>query len=273
VTLFSQLLLGAAILLYLAGWVDSLRRKDVPEAAGPLDWLVQNRALLGALVCHTLFLFVHAAAVHRCPTTTSYEAVIFLCWCLALVYFFVNFSFSVPWLSKFVVPAILLLFIAALASMLSIDPAPALAEGGKGWRMKFHVVSLLGAYAFFLVSFIAGAGYLVKEKALKERRPEHRLPPLEKLDKINLRSLIIGFPLMTFGMFIGVLLAQANPKLGSWMLEKKVLFTYVSWLLYALVLHLRLVSSYRGRRVMVLTVTSFGFIVLGLLGTQWHYFK
>ncbi|MFH2201578.1 MAG: cytochrome c biogenesis protein CcsA [Elusimicrobiota bacterium] len=268
--IYAGLILCGAAALYLASWLQSMLRKPEDRSGVWGVELTPDRIMGAALALHTLFLFVHAATQHRCPTTYSYEAIIFLCWCIALVYYFVSFSFTVPWLAKYVTPIIVALFVVAFVGMLSV---PAAHDVEKGWRIKLHVVSLLLAYSFFLVSFISGVLYLFKEKAMKLQRPSHRLPPLELLDKVNLWTLVIGFPIMTFGLFVGLLLAQANPKLGSWMLEKKVIFVTVSWAMYGIVLHLRLMSHYRGRRVIILTVVSFCFLLLSLIGTQWHYFK
>lgn len=267
--IMSKALLAAAALLYLASWIRSSFQWAAGERRVLGVEITPDRLMWAALAFHTAFLFVHAAIEQRCPTSQSYEAVVFLGWCVALVYFSVDFSFSVPWLSRYVTPVIVLLFGVAFGGMLWLDPA---AAGKSGWATKLHVVSLLLAYALFLMSFISGALYLMKEKALKAKRPEHRLPPLELLDQVNLWTLTFGFPLMTFGMFVGLMLARSNPEIGNWVADKKVIFVSVSWLLYAAVLHMRLAGSYRGRRVIILAVISFVFLLLALVGTQWHYF-
>ncbi|MFC1587917.1 inner membrane protein YpjD [Planctomycetota bacterium] len=218
-----------------------------------------------ALVLHTAFMFYYGVEHERAPIAHIFEALIFLGWCLAVVFFFFNFSYSTPTLSKYITPVIVVLFLVALVGMSFSTGGIAKVEG---WLIT-HIVAFLFAYVLFSINFLCGTLYLVKEKRLKEGSDAaflKSLPPLEVLDKLNLRALLLGFPVMTFGVFLGLLAVQSKSDLQHWIMDKYVCLPLLSWLCYGVILHMRINSQYRGRRVFVVTVASFIFLVVTFIG-------
>ena len=66
-------------------------------------------------------------------------------------------------------------------------------------------------YAGLFLSFGASLLYLVQERTLKSKQPStllSRLPALQTIDEIGYRSLLLGFPFMTFGLVAGSVLAE-----------------------------------------------------------------
>src|SRR6185369_3476538 len=71
----------------------------------------------------------------------------------------------------------------------------------------------------FILTFVAATGQkpflvnspgLVQERSLKSKHPNRtrlRLPPLETIDEIGFRSLLLGFPSMTLGLIAGIVVA------------------------------------------------------------------
>lgn len=118
-----------------------------------------------------------------------------------------------------------------------------------GWIIV-HVCALLAAYAALIFSLLASLLYLIQEKRLKDRnRPSFLtwLPPLETINQIGQRALVIGFHCMTVGLLIGSLLAQESVG-PAYFRDPKVLLSFGMWILYIGMLLVRRSTGLRGRR-------------------------
>ncbi|NQU07933.1 MAG: cytochrome c biogenesis protein CcsA, partial [Candidatus Abyssubacteria bacterium] len=97
----------------------------------------------------------------------------------------------------------------------------------------------------------------------------NKLPSLEVLDELSQKLINMGFPLFTIAIGVGVYWAHESEILGpDWPNDPKVVFTGITWLLYAALFHIRLLSVARGKRVAQLTIVAFVFTVVTFLGTR-----
>ena len=104
-----------------------------------------------------------------------------------------------------------------------------------------HVALLLAAYLALLISLLASVLYFVQERRLKSKRSAHGrswLPPLEVIDQIALKSLLLGLPCMTAGLLIGcvVALETSGP---SFFADPKVLLSLAMWVAYCAMIFIR----------------------------------
>jgi ABC-type uncharacterized transport system permease subunit len=157
----------------------------------------------------------------------------------------------------FVFPLVFVLtFAAAIA-----QEAPQFASPGlrTGWIL-LHIALVFAGIAALFFSVAASVLYLVQERALKSKQPGGglvaRLPALEVMDQIGYRSLLFGFPFMTFGLITGSVLAQAEfgfIPLG----DAKILLSLVMWGVYMVLIYTRWTAGWRGRRAAVLSTFAF----------------
>jgi ABC-type uncharacterized transport system permease subunit len=157
------------------------------------------------------------------------------------------------------------LFALPLTFLLVIFPAVGLEKYNfaspivrNGWIIV-HVCALLAAYAALIFSLLASSLYLIQEKRLKDRRNPSFLawlPPLETMNQIGNRALVIGFHCMTIGLIIGSLIAQSSFGAGYFR-DPKVLLSFAMWLLYVAILLLRHSTGLRGRRAVYLSSLVF----------------
>jgi ABC-type uncharacterized transport system permease subunit len=142
-----------------------------------------------------------------------------------------------------------------------------------------HGIFLLGGAVFACVAFFAGLMYLVQMRRLKAKRPSRfglALPSLEQSERINRGAITVAFPLLTFGLLIGMILslvvrAEGNAPATAHMLrwtDPKVLSALSMWLVFAVLLHARFRPAMRGKSVMVLTIVAFGFLVFTWVGVE-----
>jgi ABC-type transport system involved in cytochrome c biogenesis permease subunit len=142
-----------------------------------------------------------------------------------------------------------------------------------GW-FYLHVGFAFIGYATFAVAFATSVMYLLQRRQLKAKKSFdslfNRLPSLEVLDDLNQKLINLGFPFFTIAIGAGIYWAHESKILGpNWPNDPKVVFTVITWLLYAALFHIRLLSVARGKRVAHLTIIAFVFIVLTFLGTSY----
>lgn len=127
-----------------------------------------------------------------------------------------------------------------------------------GW-LFLHITALLMAYAALIFSLIASFLYLLQERRLKSRRSPgfmNWLPPLDTMDQIAQKTLILGFIGMTIGLFAGSLIAQESVG-AAYFADPKVLLSFVMWGLYIVMLFVRRSRGLRGRRAVYLSSVVF----------------
>ena len=118
-------------------------------------------------------------------------------------------------------------------------------------------------YAAFAVAFGAALLYLVKDK-----RPQARLPAPPLLDRLMYRAIMLGFLLLTFGILTGAVWAEtAWGKYWSW--DPKETWSLITWLIYASMLHARLLKGWQGRRIAWLALLGFLAVIFTYLGVNY----
>jgi len=132
----------------------------------------------------------------------------------------------------------------------------------KGWLFA-HILLIFVGYASLLISFSASVLYLVQERSLKSKNPGmlSRLPALEVMDNIGYRSLLLGFPCMTVGLILGIILAQATYHKIDF-LDPIFFLSILMWFVYLLLVYTRWNAGWRGRRVAYLAAGAFVVAVL-----------
>ncbi|HMD53427.1 MAG TPA: NAD(P)-dependent oxidoreductase [Phycisphaerae bacterium] len=135
-----------------------------------------------------------------------------------------------------------------------------------------HVSTVLLGTACFAMGCIGGVIYLAATRRLKTpgraARRIYILPPLERIEKINHYAIILGFLLLTASAIVGVF--QAPSVMGAgWWHSSKVLLTLVIWLVYALLLNVRLAPVLRGARAAWLSILGFVLVLIVYAVMNW----
>ena len=131
-----------------------------------------------------------------------------------------------------------------------------------GWLFA-HIALIFTGYAALFLSFGASLLYLLQANTLKAKLKSKsqggfasRLPALETIDDIGYKSLLLGFPFMTFGLVAGAVIAQA--KFGpAYFLDPKIMLSLLMWVVYVLLLYMRWNNGWRGRRAAYLAAFTF----------------
>jgi cytochrome c-type biogenesis protein CcsB len=235
------------------------------------------RILAAGFVWLTLEIGYRYYAMGVAPVLTLKSALVFFAWAILGAYLVFHLKFRLMVLGSFIAPLVAcLLIISSAIPAASVTVRPIFRSI---WLTAHVIISFVGD-GMFAVTFVAGIMYLIQERQIKKKRLGSfftRLPSLATLDSINHYSLIWGFLFLTVGMITGSIYAQQA--LGSyWRWDPKEVWSLITWLFYAALLHERLAVGWRGRRAAILAIVgfmvlSFTFVGASLWLTGYHTFK
>src|SRR5437867_11778637 len=227
-----------------------------------------------ALVCvsvgfllHILSIIYRAMEVHYLPLTQQYEAFSFFGALAALGVLIAYAKYRIASLSVFAFP---LIFIMTFIANLFYDPSASIPPLLRSNWIYIHTPLVFLGYAALFIAFAAAIMYLIQERELKSKHPtrfHNRLPSLEVCDDLAYRSLAIGFPLITLGIVSGALWAQSV--WGIWASDAKVLLSFLTWFVYLVLIHYRLIAGWRGKRAAYLSIVGFIGVIITFVGANY----
>ena len=225
-----------------------------------LMWIV----LYATLGIHTAGLILrwvesYGLGIGHAPLSNFYESLIFFSWCIGFMLIIMKKRLSFP-------PITMLASLIALAFIGYASISPSVEKGIKplmpalqsNW-LHIHVITCFIAYASFAMSFISGLLYFLNWKAL--------VPPKETLEEINYRSVIVGFLMLSAGILTGAV--WAHYAWGSyWSWDPKETWSLITWIVYALFLHARLMKGWKGKKIAFLSIIGFLSVIFTYFGVN-----
>ncbi len=221
----SLIVYAAAVLLQFSG--TAFKKEGLLKSA----WYV----FLAAFAVHTVFLIARGVVAKRIPLSNQFEFANAFAWGVSLMLIFVKKRMRADWITVAAMPAALLVMTyAALQPMEIHDLMPALRSAWFG----VHIGSAVLSYAAFVIAGVSGLRYLIAVK--KADADTHAL---EQMDYLSYRMVAFGFLFLTIVILSGAIWAeQAWSSFWSW--DPKEVWALITWIIYAVYLHLRL----RGKR-------------------------
>ena len=255
-TLF-YLVLGCYFMAMAIHFVFLAIRK---EKLSKLALLVQ----LVGLILHTAAIVCRGIAAGRLPLTNQYEFATSFAWGLCLVSLVFVRRFRFPVLGAFVAPLICLIIgYAAFQNREVRDLMPSLRSSWLG----FHVSTAIIAYGGFGVSFVLGIIFLMRERMKDQGFLDRHVPSKEKLDLIGYRSVAPGLLFLTLCILTGAIWAERA--WGSyWSWDPKETWSLITWLIYAVYLHLRIRRGWNGRAAAIFAVIGFIAVLFTYIGVN-----
>jgi len=140
----------------------------------------------------------------------------------------------------------------------------------KNFWLITHVSIIFIGEASFALACGAGILYLAQEHAIKTKTHGYfykRLPSLDLIDSTGYACIVVGFALLTIGLIIGSIYAKSVwGRFWSW--DPKEVWSIISWLLYAALLHQRLTMGWRGRRAAIMSIVGFAALMFTFFGVN-----
>ena len=228
--------------------------------------------LIVAWILHTVF-FVQRAHFYYLqhqgfvlPATNMFEAVSFFCWMIVLGYLILE-----PLLLKtrlFGVFALLLPVagMAYTAKEMSPDPRQ-LMPSLKSYWLAFHVTAMFISYALLALAFTFSVMYIMRAYGM---RSMERIDPkfnLKFLDELSYKLVLVAFPVLTLGIFLGAVWAdQAWGRYWGW--DPKETWALITWLIYLAYLHLRMQWNWTGFRSALFNCIGFVAVLITFQGVN-----
>ncbi|MGO8985171.1 MAG: cytochrome c biogenesis protein CcsA [Terriglobales bacterium] len=128
----------------------------------------------------------------------------------------------------------------------------------------------LAASPFILSGLVGGVFMSLLYLLLLWRRPDlsRLLPSSDNLDRITYKTICLAFPLLTLMIASGAY--WANQTWGSyWSWDPKETWAAITWLVYALYLHMRITRGWRGRRAAYFAIGGFAVVMFTFFGVTY----
>ncbi len=235
--------------------------------AGNLRAAGLRRALLSSTVAtHLVYVTVRTILLEHFPITSFFEILSLISLTVSLVYLYIEFRTDNRETGYFIL--MLPLFFQIISSVFIRDYIQVPPEL-RGSLLGFHVSSALLGYAAITISAAYGLLYLMLYHDIKSNQfgvVYKRLPDLETLERMSFTATFVGTILLTVAITLGVVwlplaiesFSYADPKLFS---------TIAVWVVYVFGLIAKQAAGWKGRRMMVVTVTGFVLAVLSIAVT------
>ncbi len=195
---------------------------------------------------HTAALVFRTAASGHAPFTNMYESLSFLAWAVVAALIVFGRKPGAPRLPPYLM-LIVVAFVALASSPLMPKDATPLIPALQSYWLWLHVsVTLLGE-AFFAVAFVASLLFLAADT--EEKR--------ERLDALAYRAVAVGFPLFTLGGLVFGMVWAYRAWGRYWAWDPKEVWSLITWFVFALYLHTRIVMGWKGKRSAIVAIVGF----------------
>jgi cytochrome c-type biogenesis protein CcsB len=205
------------------------------------------------------------------PLSNFYESLIFFAWTIVFLYLLMEWRLKNRSIGAFVLPiAFLIMAYASIAPGISNRIEPLIPALQSNW-LTSHVLTCFLGYAAFTVAFALGIMFLIKSAASADSSNMGafiRLLPSEyQMDDLIYSSTTLGFIFLTLGIVTGSV--WAHYAWGSyWSWDPKETWSLITWLVYAVMLHTRLVRGWRGKRMAIMAIVGFACVLFTYLGVN-----
>ncbi|GGZ90974.1 cytochrome c biogenesis protein CcsA [Algibacter mikhailovii] len=223
--------------------------------------------VLGLFLLHTAGLIVRWYISGHAPWSDAYESMIYVAW--ATMFFGLAFG------RKSDLTIASTAFVTAMILMIAhwnwMDPAIAnLQPVLNSYWLMIHVAVIVASYGPFTLGMILGVvSLLLMTFTTKANKVKMDLN-IKELTIINEMSLTVGLVMLTIGNFLGGM--WANESWGRyWGWDPKETWALISIMIYAFVIHMRLVPGLRGRWFFnLMTIVAFSSILMTYFGVNFY---
>jgi cytochrome c-type biogenesis protein CcsB len=256
------LLAGFLMFVFLITQILSSKRKSIDVAVKISKWLI-----ITLFIIHTVGLIVRWYISGHAPWSDTYETMLYVAWSAMLFGLFFGRKSDLTIASTAFVASIILFF----AHQNWLDPAIAnLQPVLNSYWLMIHVSIIVASYGPFVLGMILGIVSLILMIATTDKNKEKMLVNIKELTIINEMALTVGLVMLTIGNFLGGM--WANESWGRyWGWDPKETWALISIMVYAFVLHMRLVPGLRGRfGFNLMSIIAFASIMMTYFGVNFY---
>lgn len=268
--MINSVILSYTTFVYFASFILYLLMMVMgKEAVGRLASILT----VGALIAHTFAIILRWVESYRfdighAPLSNFYESLIFFAWAIVLLYVLIEWRTKNRSIGTFA--SLLAVLIMAYASFSGVDSRiqPLVPVLKSNWLIT-HVITCFIGYAAFGIAFCLSLMYLLKTLDSSKMKSIFlkAIPDSDILEELNYQMIIIGFILLTLGIITGAVWAHsAWGRYWGW--DPKETWSLITWLVYAAVLHSRMMRGWRGKKMAILSIIGFSCVIFTYLGVN-----
>jgi len=263
--------LWTAAILYLAGFLlgtlTLVRRRRYSNS---LTFFI----MAAGFALQTLGLYLRGHAHGGCPISNPFEILQFTTWSAAALYFIIGATFRLSLLGYFTAALATITSLASLAAPAWDTARRDNIFGGNPW-IEFHAALALFSYGVLALLALTSLMWLLQLFSLKRRQMDGLfsfLPPMNALDKINLRLHATGVILLAASLAVACAhWLRDTPAAGNATgVNAPMLILAALWLLYALALALRLAGALAARRLAWTSIALFLLAIFSIGAVSKH---
>lgn len=234
-----------------------------------ISWLVKGFKilLLFLFILHTGGLAARWFISGHAPWSDAYESMIYVAW--ATQFFGLVFG------RKSALTMASTAFVAGMILMIAhwnwMDPAIAnLQPVLDSYWLMIHVAVIVGSYGPFALGMIIGVVALILMVIASPQNKQKIKLQIKELTIINELALTVGLIMLTIGNFLGGM--WANESWGRyWGWDPKETWALISIMVYAFVIHMRLIPGLRGPWIFnLMSVVAFASILMTFFGVNFY---
>ena len=201
------------------------------------------------------------------PWSDAYESMIYVAWSVVIFGIIFGRKSNFTLASATFVSSIIL----SIAHMNWLDPSIAnLQPVLDSYWLMIHVSIIVGSYGPFTIGMILGIVALFLTILSNKKNRKKMSIKLEELTIVNELSITIGLTMLTIGNFLGGM--WANESWGRyWGWDPKETWALISIMIYAAVLHLRIVPKLEGKWLFnLMSILAFSSIIMTYFGVNFY---
>ena len=267
----SSLLLSLVTFAYMGASLAyicyMIAKKDFFATLGNWVSLLTVLAHTGAIIWRWVESYQLGPEYGHAPLSNLYESLIFFSWAIAVIYLIVERVTKNRAIGAFVMPFAFLIM--AYAGLQPKEIQPLLPALKSNWLIA-HVITCFLGYAGFALAAGLAVMFLGKSKSGPQaggRGLTGLMPPPAVLDELIYQSIIFGFLLLSAGIVTGAI--WAHSAWGTyWSWDPKETWSLITWLVYAAILHARMVRGWAGKRIAVMALVGFGSVLFTYFGVN-----
>lgn len=223
--------------------------------------------ILGLFIIHTIGLITRWYISGHAPWSDAYESMIYVAW--SVMFFGLAFGrkSDLTIASTAFVTAMLLM----IAHWNWMDPAIAnLQPVLNSYWLMIHVAVIVASYGPFALGMILGVVSLLLMIFTSEKNKIKMDLNIKELTIINEMALTVGLVMLTIGNFLGGM--WANESWGRyWGWDPKETWALISIMVYAFVIHMRIIPGLRGRWFFnLMSIVAFSSIIFTYFGVNFY---
>ena len=229
--------------------------------------IISKYSVYFLFLIHALGLIARWYISGHAPWSDGYESMIYVAWATMLFGIYFGKKSELTLASTTFVTSMILM----IAHWSWMDPAIAnLVPVLDSYWLMIHVAVIVGSYGPFTISMILGLVSLILTILINKKNRQLLNINIKELVLINEMSMTIGLVMLTIGNFLGGM--WANESWGRyWGWDPKETWALISIMVYAFVLHMRLIPGLKSSFVFnIASILSFGSIIMTYFGVNFY---